>query len=43
MSSASRIEYSEKYADDLNEYRWVILDWWAKGFFESSHRVPVPF
>ena len=22
-SSASRIEYSEKYADDLNEYRWV--------------------
>eukprot|EP00537_Pseudo-nitzschia_pungens_P008048 CAMPEP_0172355882 /NCGR_PEP_ID=MMETSP1060-20121228/266_1 /TAXON_ID=37318 /ORGANISM="Pseudo-nitzschia pungens, Strain cf. cingulata" /LENGTH=114 /DNA_ID=CAMNT_0013075743 /DNA_START=79 /DNA_END=424 /DNA_ORIENTATION=+ len=24
-SSASRIEYSEKYADDLNEYRHVIL------------------
>jgi hypothetical protein len=22
-SSASRIEYSEKYADDMNEYRWV--------------------
>jgi hypothetical protein len=21
MSSASRIEYSEKYADDMNEYR----------------------
>lgn len=25
MSSASRIEYSEKYADDHNEYRHVIL------------------
>mmetsp|Transcript_54266 Transcript_54266/g.131677 ORF Transcript_54266/g.131677 Transcript_54266/m.131677 type:complete len:103 (+) Transcript_54266:111-419(+) len=24
-SSASRIEYSEKYADDVNEYRHVIL------------------
>lgn len=24
-SSASRIEYSEKYADDMNEYRHVIL------------------
>lgn len=23
--SASRIEYSEKYADDTNEYRWVAL------------------
>jgi cyclin-dependent kinase regulatory subunit CKS1 len=23
MSSASRIEYSEKYADDANEYRYV--------------------
>ncbi|GAX21352.1 cyclin-dependent kinase regulatory subunit CKS1 [Fistulifera solaris] len=25
MSSASRIEYSEKYADEVNEYRHVIL------------------
>lgn len=24
MSSASRIEYSEKYADDHNEYRFVV-------------------
>lgn len=24
-SSASRIEYSEKYADDMNEYRYVVL------------------
>lgn len=23
MSSASRIEYSEKYADEVNEYRYV--------------------
>jgi hypothetical protein len=23
MSNASRIEYSEKYADDANEYRYV--------------------
>jgi len=25
MTSTSRIEYSEKYADDANEYRHVIL------------------
>lgn len=25
MSMASRIEYSEKYCDELNEYRHVIL------------------
>jgi len=25
MSSQSRIEYSEKYADDVYEYRYVVL------------------
>ena len=26
--SSSRIEYSEKYADEENEYRWVHIGCW---------------
>ena len=29
--SASRIEYSEKYADDHNEYRYAIEQWHCIG------------
>ena len=41
MSSASRIEYSEKYADDVNEYRYVEEENAQKEFLSSpptSHR-----
>ena len=38
--SSSRIEYSEKYADEENEYRWVHIGCWKGRTGEREIDIP---